>query len=594
MFSNFIRIRKGFKCHCGKSYKTAHGLKSHALSAHNAENTQQANINNTNNQQQNVGNSCNTGIRNTSSPSQSLDSLSPSSISNMSSGASSCQGGVLNVGTGNGTPLTTSPINNTGVQQQQVPISLMTSINSNVNNSAVQQQQHVLNLGTENVNGAVPLVGAGQTAGGIAAFNNAGNVNSFVRSTINLVTLKATNSNNSITGCNNNNNFNSSIITNTMAKTVPSSNTTATNLLAASAAANKILKIATAAAAAANNNNMHSNCSSHSNSGNNGNSNSSSIGSSTNNNPLEQQLQLHQHQQQQLLSNNNNASGLLQKLQATPSNMNLQTHATQMNTSTKIALPNLVNLGILTPATSPTKTNQQQQQTFSNAFCNLNTTIQQHPQQHIKSLVQAAAGAVGQTNGNGTSAIAQTNKGNILIVEQQQLQQHNTTHIPLTPLSPPKSATATIGVVTNILNASLQQHNKKVAHLQQHPYHHHTQQHNLQQQQLHLQQQHTTNLVSGVHLPQITNNSNSQSGCSISKHQLHQQAEQQHITAATTPPLSNSNSPTSTTRLVGVGPSSANVSGIGIGDILSNGSAPDFVALSVPAEGDVEVVSEDT
>uniref|UniRef100_A0A1I8QF09 C2H2-type domain-containing protein n=1 Tax=Stomoxys calcitrans TaxID=35570 RepID=A0A1I8QF09_STOCA len=110
------KVRKGYKCHCGKSYKTAQGLKSHALVAHNSS---PENVLVT----QTLGNVLSTGngsggggalgggggvlMQRSTSPSQSLGSLSPSSISNMSSGASSCHGsgglnGNASTGTGNG------------------------------------------------------------------------------------------------------------------------------------------------------------------------------------------------------------------------------------------------------------------------------------------------------------------------------------------------------------------------------------------------------------------------------------------------------------------------------------------------------------
>ncbi|XP_054746724.1 uncharacterized protein DDB_G0283357 isoform X3 [Anastrepha obliqua] len=102
------KVRKGYKCHCGKSYKTAQGLKNHALVAHNSSpesvlSTQHvANMTATSN-----GSSVNVGagiiLQRSSSPSQSLGSLSPSSISNMSSSASSCHGSASsNTHNGNG------------------------------------------------------------------------------------------------------------------------------------------------------------------------------------------------------------------------------------------------------------------------------------------------------------------------------------------------------------------------------------------------------------------------------------------------------------------------------------------------------------
>lgn len=73
-----FRVRKGYKCHCGKSYKTAQGLKAHALQTHNNSSSSSSSslIDNMVN---------NISIRSSSPSQQSIGSLSPSSISNSSS-----------------------------------------------------------------------------------------------------------------------------------------------------------------------------------------------------------------------------------------------------------------------------------------------------------------------------------------------------------------------------------------------------------------------------------------------------------------------------------------------------------------------------
>ncbi|KAH8023721.1 hypothetical protein HPB51_015261 [Rhipicephalus microplus] len=37
-----LRVKKGHRCHCGKSYKTAQGLRAHSLSQHPADSSQPA------------------------------------------------------------------------------------------------------------------------------------------------------------------------------------------------------------------------------------------------------------------------------------------------------------------------------------------------------------------------------------------------------------------------------------------------------------------------------------------------------------------------------------------------------------------------
>lgn len=74
----FYRVPKGFKCHCGKSYKTAQGLKSHSLVAHNA-NASDAMLN------------VHSQLLSASPSHQQSGSLSPSSASNTSGSSSSSQ-----------------------------------------------------------------------------------------------------------------------------------------------------------------------------------------------------------------------------------------------------------------------------------------------------------------------------------------------------------------------------------------------------------------------------------------------------------------------------------------------------------------------
>lgn len=87
-----LRVRKGYKCHCGKSYKTAQGLKSHALLAHNSSPAEvAAAVSNAT-----VTTTGTTILGRSASPSQSAGSLSPSSMSNMSGSSSSSNLNNLN------------------------------------------------------------------------------------------------------------------------------------------------------------------------------------------------------------------------------------------------------------------------------------------------------------------------------------------------------------------------------------------------------------------------------------------------------------------------------------------------------------------
>ncbi|XP_043070718.1 myb-like protein D [Drosophila grimshawi] len=100
------RVRKGYKCHCGKSYKTAQGLKNHALITHNTQpesvlTTQQlahlaaaaaAAATAADSSNNSSSNNNNNAIQRSQSPSQSLGSLSPSSSNMSSSTSTSCHG----------------------------------------------------------------------------------------------------------------------------------------------------------------------------------------------------------------------------------------------------------------------------------------------------------------------------------------------------------------------------------------------------------------------------------------------------------------------------------------------------------------------
>lgn len=165
------KVRKGYKCHCGKSYKTAQGLKSHALVTHNASPDSVM----TTHHVAGATNSTNGNIsmQRCSSPSQSLGSMSPSSISNMSSSNGSCHGAsngnVNNNNCGSNTlQHLTNVVGSAGClnavangnhtnhhhqqQQQQVPTQhqqhqqqhLIPSPNSNSTNPHPHQQQQLI------------------------------------------------------------------------------------------------------------------------------------------------------------------------------------------------------------------------------------------------------------------------------------------------------------------------------------------------------------------------------------------------------------------------------------------------------------------
>ncbi|KAH8355575.1 putative uncharacterized protein DDB_G0286901 isoform X1 [Drosophila serrata] len=269
------RVRKGYKCHCGKSYKTAQGLKNHALHTHNSQpesvlNAQLATALETAAATANATVGSNNSnppppvIQRSNSPSQSLGSLSPSSISNMSSSASSCQGGSSslsnNIGNISSTSNTAAVLTGNGSVLQQLSTgNVVTLTNLPTQQQPHQQQQIQQNGGS----------GTGNTN------------NTLMRSTLGLVSIKANNNGNNTQ----------------TAKSV-------SNLMAANATASKILKLATNVA--------------------NGGSSALDI------------------VQQQHNGNNKITNG--------------QTILNGNNGNKP--LPNLVNLGILTPATSPTKNTQ--------------------------------------------------------------------------------------------------------------------------------------------------------------------------------------------------------------------------------------------
>ncbi|XP_020811217.1 zinc finger protein GLI2 isoform X2 [Drosophila serrata] len=147
------RVRKGYKCHCGKSYKTAQGLKNHALHTHNSQpesvlNAQLATALETAAATANATVGSNNSnppppvIQRSNSPSQSLGSLSPSSISNMSSSASSCQGGSSslsnNIGNISSTSNTAAVLTGNGSVLQQLSTGNVVTLT----NLPTQQQPH--------------------------------------------------------------------------------------------------------------------------------------------------------------------------------------------------------------------------------------------------------------------------------------------------------------------------------------------------------------------------------------------------------------------------------------------------------------------
>ncbi|XP_050332398.1 homeobox protein 5 isoform X1 [Bactrocera neohumeralis] len=363
------KVRKGYKCHCGKSYKTAQGLKNHALVSHNSSpesvlSAQHvANITTTSN-----GTSVNASgiiLQRSSSPSQSLGSLSPSSISNMSSSASSCHGSASgntyngngnSAGNNNGGSNSTSSVVTPNVLQQLTNGTLgngSPNVVATTNGVGLNIHHHQHHQSQQQQHQFSSQQQPQLQSIGSSATASSGNNNNLVRSS----------SSGNTTGINGS----GLLATPTATKTA----TAATNLLAANATASKILKLATnaaaqaaAAAAAAN-----------------------AVGSAD---IIAQQ----QHKLQ----------AIVDKVQSKQ----------QQSTASKIALPNLVNLGILTPATSPTKTpiqtltfTQQQQQQLQQTQTTHNLPLtpispsgptliqqQQQQQQHQQKSISLSTGTL--------------------------------------------------------------------------------------------------------------------------------------------------------------------------------------------------------
>ncbi|KAH8311774.1 hypothetical protein KR044_008023 [Drosophila immigrans] len=410
------RVRKGYKCHCGKSYKTAQGLKNHALLTHNTQpesvlTTQQlANLAAasaadsepvTRLSKPAVGNglvgSGNSGvlpgngnangngngglIQRSNSPSQSLGSLSPSS-SNMSSSTSTSGLGAGSLGSNS---LSNNAVTASNMLQQLSNGNIVT-----VTNVPQQQQQALpqqqMNIGAQSQNANAPTAAASTT-------NTTGNSNnSLMRSTLGLVSIKA------------NNNINNNHNNNTVAAVAGGNNNTksVSNLIAANATANKILKLATNVA------------------------NGVDIA-----------------QQHKLVDNMPKGNGNNVATTAVVSNNN------NINTPTKITLPNLVNLGILTPATSPTKNTQTL--TF--------TTTAGHSLQQQQQQQQALVASLTSNMLQQQQKLPNVTKTNILLLQepntvtthliqtppqqQQQQQQHVLPISPTSSISSSKSSSPT-------------------------------------------------------------------------------------------------------------------------------------------------------
>ncbi|KAH8358527.1 hypothetical protein KR093_000701 [Drosophila rubida] len=396
------RVRKGYKCHCGKSYKTAQGLKNHALLTHNTQpesvlTTQQlANlaaasadtepvtrlskpavgnglVGSNNSNVPSNGNSSGL-IQRSNSPSQSLGSLSPSS-SNMSSSTSTSGLGAGSLGSNS---LSSNAATASNMLQQLSNGNIVT-----VTNVPPQQQQHQalsqqqpqlqqqsqqMNISTQSQNANAPTTATTTTTGN--------SNNSLMRSTLGLVSIKANNNHNN----------------NSVAAVAGSNNNTksVSNLIAANATANKILKLATNVA------------------------NGVDIA-----------------QQHKLVDNMTKANGSSVATTAVVNNSN-------NNTPTKITLPNLVNLGILTPATSPTKNTQTL--TFTTTAGNL-----QQQQQQQQALVASLTSNMLQQQ----QKLPNVTKTNILLLQepntvtthliqsppQQQQQQQQQHVLPISPTS---------------------------------------------------------------------------------------------------------------------------------------------------------------
>lgn len=74
------RVRKGFKCYCGKSYKTSQGLKNHSMLVHNTTTTTE--ILNNNSHSSSPNGSSNGGSNTNNSNNNSNQSLSPNNNNN--------------------------------------------------------------------------------------------------------------------------------------------------------------------------------------------------------------------------------------------------------------------------------------------------------------------------------------------------------------------------------------------------------------------------------------------------------------------------------------------------------------------------------
>ncbi|ALC48041.1 CG12054 [Drosophila busckii] len=358
------RVRKGYKCHCGKSYKTAQGLKNHALITHNSHpesvlTPQQAMkaavdaiaVNSCGVINNNSSCAGNGGLmQRSNSPSQSLGSLSPSS-SNMSSGTSNS--------------LSSSAATASNMLQQLSNANIVTVTNVAPQQQPTQQQQMSISTHAQTVaTAATP----------ITTTTTGNSNNSLMRSTLGLVSIKANH--------NNNNNV-------TTVAGVGNNTKSVSNLIAANATANKILKLATNVA--------------------NG-------------------MDITQQQPKAIHSSNGT--------HMTSANAAGNCNNNNSSTPTKITLPNLVNLGILTPATSPTKNTQTL--TFT-------TTTTNNQQQH-----QQQQALVASLTTNLLQQQQKLPKGNILLVQepttvgpqllqsapqQQQLQQQQQHVLPISPTS---------------------------------------------------------------------------------------------------------------------------------------------------------------
>ncbi|KAL5285415.1 JAZF1 family protein [Megaselia abdita] len=160
------KVRKGYKCHCGKSYKTAQGLKAHALQTHNNSSSSSSSslIDNMVN---------NISIRSSSPSQQSIGSLSPSSISNSSS---------YNANNNNNSLLSSSSPNPTSYVTTSQQTAQQTQTNSG--NVIARSNYHLISIKTTN--------GKSQGQGGqskilkLTTNGNGGTVDGIVVDNVNL------------------------------------------------------------------------------------------------------------------------------------------------------------------------------------------------------------------------------------------------------------------------------------------------------------------------------------------------------------------------------------------------------------------------